>query len=176
MSRIGIRIVVLLLAATAAAISGCGGGSKATSASTSASRSTAPASSHTTVASNKPLSRAEFIERGDAICYRLNARRKSTSFSNPAGYKRVMPPLAAYEMEGVNEMDQLVPPSSLASTWRQIVIDSRTVAEVTRLVPTFKKGTSDALGKKYDIILGKAIYRMVHAAQRVGFKECSRFL
>jgi hypothetical protein len=123
-----------------------------------------------------PLTRAELLARGDAVCYRLNTRRQSTLIARPSDYERQAPALAAYELTGATELGELTPPASMAQSWQHIVAGARTVATVTGRFPHFAQASSDAIGHRYDAILGKAIDEMVNAAKRSGFKECSRFL
>jgi hypothetical protein len=171
--------VAFVLAATTLAASGCGGSSKATSTpapATSAANTTSSTATEASVKpSGKPLSRSELIARADAICYRLNARRSATTIGRPQDYERVVPALASYELAAATEMGKLVPPASMAHDWQQIVAGSRTVAAATGRFHTYAEAKAGTLAHTIDLVLGKGIDELVHAAKRAGFKDCSHF-
>lgn len=178
MSRIRLAALVLVTAALAA--SGCGGSGKATGqtgsppsvGSSSAKRSPSPTASSSPTA---PLTRAELIAKGDAICWRVNARRVSTKVSSPADYERLVPPLAAYELAAAAEMRRLTPPASMAKAWEQITSATQTIAEVTGTYREYSKASNEKLVHHLDAILATAIHQMVTAAKREGFKNCASF-
>jgi hypothetical protein len=173
----GTRIAALALAMGAVVVSGCGGSAKQSSKVTSSSTSTQSAeTSHTKPSGSGPLNRAQLIERGDAVCYRLNARRQSTSISHRQEYAQVIQPLAAYERQGADELAALTPPASMASSWQKIIDGSRTIAEVTGRFHAYGEAERLKLARRYDDILGKAINQVTRVAKKAGFKECSRFL
>jgi hypothetical protein len=172
----------VVLAGLAIAASGCGGSAKSSSqgttsapASTSAQTSTS-AQATTASGSTKPapqLTRAQLIEKGDAICYRLNARRSSITISNAGQYEHEIPALAAYERAAAAEMSALTPPPAMASAWRQIVAGARAIAEVTGRSSTFAEAGKEA--HALDAAFGKATEQMTSAAKREGFKDCARY-
>lgn len=172
------RLFALALAAGLLAASGCGSSTKssATTSSTSPASTTSQAA-HTTASavSSGPLTRAQLIEKGNEICYRLNARRQSTSLGRPKDYEHVVPALAAYELAGATEMANLDPPTSLASYWGEMVAAAHTIAEVTGRFSHFSEASNEKLARPYDIMLGKAINQIKHAAKQAGFKECAQF-
>jgi hypothetical protein len=172
------RFLALAVAASTMAVAGCGSSSKSPTKSANQASSTAATSMQSGKAPTPtgPLTRAQLIERGDAICYRLNTRRLSTKIVKPQDYEQLVPALAAYELQGANEMDALTPPTSMKADWRRIVLASHTIAEVTGHFPHYSEAGSHTLSRKYDIIMGKAIDESVKTAKGAGFKECSRFL
>jgi hypothetical protein len=152
--------------------SGCGGSSKG--ASTAASAANAAVASGAKP-SGKPLSRLELIARGDAICYRLNARRSSSTMSRPQDYERIVPALAAYELAATTEMAQLVPPASMAHDWQRMVAGSRTIAETTGRFHTYAEASGNKFAHEMDLVLGKGIDELTQAAKHAGFKDCANF-
>jgi hypothetical protein len=123
----------------------------------------------------KPLSRSELLAKGDAICYRLNARRSSLKLERPQDYERIVPPLAAYELAAANEMGQITPPASMANDWQEMVAGSHTIAEATGRFHTYKEANTGKLAITVDHLLGKGIDELTQAAKRAGFKDCARF-
>jgi hypothetical protein len=167
----------LTLATSVLVATGCGGSAKTASQSASSTpTSAASATSPPATPVGAPLTRAQLIAKGDAICYRLNARRQSTRIEHAKDYEHLIPSLAAYESQGANEMSQLVPPASMAHAWRSIVIGSHTIAEVTGRFHRYSEASNLKLSHQYDVLLGHAIDQVVHNAKHAGFKECSRFL
>jgi hypothetical protein len=166
-----VHVVALTLVAAALAASGCGGSSKGTATATSASA----ASQTSSAASSKPLTRSELIARGDAICYRLNAKRASLTINRPQDYERLVPPLATYELAAAAEMGRLTPPTSMARDWQQMVSGARTVAQATGRFHTYAEASTGKIARTIDLVLGKGIDELVHAAKHAGFKDCSRF-
>jgi hypothetical protein len=125
--------------------------------------------------SSKPLSRSELIAQGDAICYRLNAKRATLTISRPQDYERIVPPLAAYELAAAAEMGRLMPPTSMAHDWSEMVSGARTIAQATGRFRTYAEANKGKLAHTIDLVLGRGIDELVHAAKRAGFKECSHF-
>lgn len=170
------RIAATALCASALIVSGCGSSTKSSSQTTSAAT---PAASTSTGAGEPShpsgtLTRAQLISKGDEICYRLNARRQSTSIGHTQDYERVVPQLSAYEIQGATELSLLTPPPPMAHAWQEIVTDSRVIAEVTGHFRHY--GASHKEQHPYDVMIGNAINQLVAVAKREGFKECSRFL
>ena len=73
------QLAALALAATTLAVSGCGGSSKTEPAKTTASTTSGTAKTE----SGAPLTRAEFIARGEAICAHANAELNSHPIRSP---------------------------------------------------------------------------------------------
>jgi hypothetical protein len=173
------HVIALAVMGTAFAVSGCGESSKGTSTASQATIAVATGSTgaRVTVAEKpgKQLSRSELVAQGDAICYRLNAKRSAITLSRPGDYERLVPPLAAYELAGATEMGRLVPPASMASDWQKMVAGSRTIANATGRFRTYAEANAGKLAHAIDLVLGKGIDELTHAAKHAGFKECSHF-
>jgi hypothetical protein len=169
------RLAAAILTASALTAAGCGESTKPTSQTTQAAV-TAQTTANTTAAKpSGPLNRTELIAKGDAICYRLNARRSATTIGRPQDYERVVPALAAYELAAVNEMSQLTPPQSMKRYWQQMLTGSRAIAEATGRFHTYTEASTGKLAHIVDVALGKGIDELTKAAKRAGFKECSHF-
>jgi hypothetical protein len=115
------------------------------------------------------------ISRGDAICYRLNAKRRTISIGGPEDYERLVVPLAAYELAAATEMGSLTPPPSLAPAWQQIVSGTRTLARLTGHFHTYAEASNLKLSRPFDAELGKAMDQVTRSAKQAGFKDCTRF-
>ena len=125
------RIIALALAATAFTAGGCGGSSKATSTASggttaTATQTTTAAASQTTttavkLASGKPLTRAQWIAKGDAICARLNTQLSATVVKSPSDLERVLPQATLYERSALAQLSSLVPPSRYRSPWLHLL-------------------------------------------------------
>jgi hypothetical protein len=175
-------LAALALGASALTLvpSGCGGSTKSATRTAPSGSAQPPAGGKADVTSESStssgsLTRAQLIARGNAICYRLNARRSSTRISRPQDYERLVPVLAAYELAAATEMSKLTPPASMARDWRQMIAGSRTIAEVTGHFQRYSEAGNEKKSRPLDAILGKAIEELTSAAKHAGFKDCAQF-
>lgn len=168
-----IRSIALALTAMAVATTGCGSSGKSSTSSPGSSSSVEHAAGATTSAGG-PLSRSQLIAAGDSICYRLNAKRLSTRIGSPKDYAREIPPLAAYELDGAEEMAKLTPPPALARDWSQMVASARKIAVITSRYRTLAQ-TLNPKARADDIALGYAEGRLMSVAKQAGFKDCAKF-
>jgi hypothetical protein len=169
------RIATLALTASLLTVSGCGGSSAPSSSGTTSTGAHAAATSAAVVTRTGPLNREEMLTRGDAICYRLNAERHSTYIGSREDFARLIPPLAAKELAGAEEMSKLIPPPSLKQAWEKIVENSRTLAEVTGRFHTWAEASNLKLSRPVDAIMTKAMDEVEQVAKKAGFKDCARF-
>jgi predicted outer membrane protein len=109
-------VLALVIIVTAA---GCGSAKGKTPATTSSYTATATTASETQ--SGKPLTRAEWIAAGEAICKRTNAQLGSLHIKSLKDYARVLPQAASYDQAESSELGRLVPPASMASDWKKRV-------------------------------------------------------
>ncbi len=170
---IGTMIVIVLAAA------GCGSSTKDSSATSTTTAATSTSATQQSAATSQPsgpqLTHAQLVAKGDAICYRLNARRASTTISTPGDYKRLVPALAAYELAGVAEMRKLNPPASMANSWKEIADSMETIAKLTGSVDTYQAASNDTEQHKLDAPFTAALNTLVNTAKREGFKDCAQF-
>jgi hypothetical protein len=181
------QLAALVLATTALAAAGCGSSSKSGSATTAASTaapSTTVATTTTSnrlppavtvpVASGKPLTRAQWLAKGDAICAHLFKELKPLSIKGTEELPRVLPQAAAYERAAVAELAKLVPPASKARHWQTILRTTLRSAEAEAKLAEYGK-LGAAITKSpvatAMIALQKHLGEM---AKHEGFKVCSR--
>lgn len=150
-------LAALALAATVLAASGCGESTGTT----------------------KPLTRAELIVRGDAICRRINARLAATTVGKGGGFGQLMPPLAAYEHAAVLEMRKLTPPASMADGWGQVIGGAQMLADATAKIGEYAKANNNTLPttpptRAAFTAAGAGTRQMIAAAHREGFDDCAR--
>ena len=191
------HLAALVLTATTIAMAGCGGSSKSGQATTSATTTTPTTSSTATtattgtgattnagstatlpavkvqIASGKPLTKAQWISQGDAICARLSKELKAVSVKVSGELPRVLPRAAAYERAAAIEFAKLVPPTSRASDWQQYVNETLQWAEgTTKVAETAKLG--DAITETPLVRATTATYEhLLKLAKHDGFKVCS---
>jgi hypothetical protein len=176
--------LVIALAAFTLISGGCGGSSKtestsavATTAAPETTTSAATATPRTTaapaIASGKPLTRAEWIAKGDAICARTNAETKAIHVKAAAEFARTLPQTAAYKRAEVAELAKLTPPTSKASDWQLILNEVSQIAEYSAKLAGFAK-LGDAITKApLATSIIKTNEHLVLVAKRDGFKACS---
>jgi hypothetical protein len=171
----GTYVTALTFAATALlAASGCGGTTKSSSSTQSTLASALATQSARTPASG-PLTRADLIAQADAICYRINAKRASIVLRSKRDVVRGLPQLASYEQVAVTELAKLMPPTSITSDWKVILVNAQAVAEATAKLTTYANTNPHLLlGRPEYIILTKAQGRVIATAKRDGFKDCAR--
>jgi hypothetical protein len=181
-------LAVLVLATTALAASGCGGSSITTTttdasttaappttstATTTAATATAPKVAVVTLAAGKPLTRAQWIARGEAICARLNAQLAANTVKSTSEFARVLPLAAADERTEFTALVKLVPPPSDAKAWQRFLTDTEQWAENSS-----KLAQSETPGQftlKVPLVTStKDLHeRLAAIAKRAGFKECA---
>lgn len=167
-------LAAIALATSTLAASSCGSTTKPTNQTTTSPISTqTPASNTTSSKPTGPLTRAQLIADGDTICYRLNTRRSTTRVARPQDYKRLIPALAAYELAGANEMNNLTPPPSMAHDWQQMITGARDIARATAKVHNYADANNTAISRTVERILYKGIHQLTTAAKRAGFKDCA---
>lgn len=174
----------LALTAVILTAAGCGGSSKTTSTETSAA-ATAPTTSTTgattqataTVAakpaSGKPLTRAEWISKGDAICAHLNTQLDATPIKTVAEFARVLPQAVLYERAALAQLSTLVPPPSEASNWRHILTNVAEWANDSAKVGVEAQSSNFSLTSP--AMRATRVYHegFAHLSKRSGFKQCS---
>lgn len=178
------QIAAFALAVTMLAVAGCGGSSKTTSSSkpAKAPTSTAAATVSTTitpativtVASGKPLTRAQWIAKGDAICSHMNKQiDASPAVESITDYARVLPQVAVYNKAAAAELSKLVPPASKRSDWNRVVKDIQLVGEYA--VRTGEYAQANNLTAFRSLLnKGQTFYTQAAAiTKRDGFKKCS---
>ncbi|HEV7936503.1 MAG TPA: hypothetical protein VGP18_00580 [Solirubrobacteraceae bacterium] len=191
-----IRLAALALTAVSLALGGCGGSSKTTAStvaatatttadstqatSTTAAGASVPAATIVRVASGTPLTRAQLIAKGDAICAHVNAEvdKVDTQPNVPASVelREVLegyPKVARYETTETNELSKLVPPAALAHDWGLIVNDfHRYVQYADALASDAEAKNIKAIGPL--IQPAEAVHEKLNAiAAHDGFKSCS---
>jgi hypothetical protein len=180
---LGMSFAALVLGTAALAGSGCGGSSKASSASSSATPTTAHATPPTPpqiptsgipLASGKPLSKAEWIKRGEAICARSNTRAATVTVSKPREYATALPQIALYVRLEAHELSRLVPPTPTAHDWTRYVnglwLDGQYITEAANMFKA--KATSQTAGAA--AIRANSLHEELdRIAERDGFTECA---
>jgi hypothetical protein len=167
-------------------MAGCGGSSKSGETSTSAATTPTTTAAGTTaantvpvltvtvkVASGRPLSRAQWIARGDAICARLNRELDAISVKVAAELPRVLPQEAAYERAEVAQLATLVPPASSANDWQEFLNATLQWAEGSAKLAEYGR-FGDAITRTPLAATVIAVHEHVlRIAKRNGFKACS---
>jgi hypothetical protein len=178
-------LAAVALAATTLAATGCGGSSKtASSTSTAAASTTAPATTAQTAAavatgepiklrSGQPLSRTEWIAKGDAICTITNKKLDASTVRTLKDWQRVLPQGAGWERTEATELSKIVPPVAFASDWRQIVTGFQRFSELTAKVAQYALANNLKAAQPVTAA-GEAMHeRTANLAKHYGFKECS---
>jgi hypothetical protein len=180
-------LVALALLATTLMAAGCGGSSKAgetstsaattpttTAAGTTAAANTAPVPTVTVkIASGKPLTRAQWIAKGDAICARLNRELDAISVKTAAELPRVLPQEAAYERAEVAQLATLVSPASSAKDWQEFLNATLQWAEGSAKLAEYGR-FGDAITRTPLAATVIGIHEHVmKIAKRNGFRACS---
>jgi hypothetical protein len=142
-------LAAIMLAATALTASGCG-------------------------KSAKPLTRAQLIAKGDAICRRINRKLASTNIKSEQDIARVAPKLASYEQEALADLGRLVPPASMADDWKVIVAGAQTLADNVAKLGEYAKANNLKAGRALIVSSEKVQRELQTTAKRDGFKDCSQ--
>jgi hypothetical protein len=172
------RLAATSIAAATLAAAGCGGSSdtKSTTAgtTTAATATTQPTTSTVAVATGKPLTRAAWIAKGDAICTSTNHKLATISIVSIQELARLDPQIAIYVTNEAEELGKLVPPSSATHEWSQILADLHLFSEYTQKV------AQEIQAKRYpaagtNLKAASKVHLQLQAiARRFGFKYCSK--
>jgi hypothetical protein len=173
------QLAALALAATAIFASGCGS-SKSSSTSSAASSTgavTTPAIDTTPakIATGKPLTSAQLIAQGDAICDSALTKLSAIAAKTKLELIRVLPQGALYLSSEAEGLGKLVPPASLSGDWAQIVNDIHTASEyLSRASQYYKEKQEKAAGESF-LKANELNTQAKRIAKRHGFKVCSSF-
>ncbi len=170
----GKNLAALVVAVTFVAVSGCGGSSKSSSQSTSLSDSGKTTAPTRTPVKMAPLTRAALINKADAICFTVNAKRASTKITSSQDYARFVPPLAAREQTASAELAKLTPPASMTRDWDQIVSSAKALADSTTKLGEYAKKYSFKEASKLLPLMEHTQQLMIATAKRNGFKDCAQ--
>jgi hypothetical protein len=175
----------LIFAIAMLAVSGCGSSSKTGSTSTSAQVTPTTTAATTTTptsttsptqvkeVSGAPLTRAEWIAKGDAICAQLNTQLAANVVDKSNGFATVLPQAAAYEHAEVVQLTKLVPPSSQAKDWHMFLAETQRWSENTAKLGASAKSGHFTLSTPLVALTTKIRANVVSIAKREGFKYCS---
>jgi hypothetical protein len=146
-----VRIAALALTVSALAASGCGG-------------------------STKPLTRAELVEKANAICRRVNVKLASSTsqVKTQADLARIAPQLASFEQGALSELSKLSPPSELASDWKAILTDAQTLADNTAKIGEYAKTNQKKALQELSLASEKVEKNLVTTTKRNGMKDCEQ--
>jgi hypothetical protein len=144
------RIMALAFTAAALTASGCGG------------------------SSSKALTRAELTQKADAICKRVNVKLGATSgqVKTQADLARLAPQLVSFEQGALAELSKLVPPSNLASDWKEILTDAQTLADDTAKLGEYAKTKQTVATRELVATSAKVQQKLVATAKRNGLTDC----
>jgi hypothetical protein len=175
-------IATLAVASTLVALSACGSTTKTSSntaassaATTSASNtvSTPVSSEEIRIDSGKPLSRAAWIAKADAVCLRTNIKLSSTTAKTQHDFARLLPQAAAYERAEATELSKLVPPPSMARDWQQIIIGIQKFGEFSARAGEYARVNNFSAALPIATAGNNAQREFTAIAKQDGFKVCS---
>lgn len=119
--------------------------------------------------SSNTLSQTELVAKADAICKRANAVREAErAGTNYAATVRS-------EQQALAELTKLIPPSTLAADWHQLLSDDNTLVKDTATFANFIQ-THDPRGAHATIVAATNLQHTLGVlATRDGFKDCAQF-
>jgi hypothetical protein len=178
----GAAFAVVVLATT-----GCGNSSKTSTATAASATTTATTTSSTptastpttttispvVIATGKPLTHAQWLAKGDAICARLNTQLAANGVKSLNEFARVLPEVAAYEHTELTQLVKLVPPPSQREDWQKFLNETREWAENSAKLGQSAQTTQFTLTEPLVVTTRKLHERLARVAKREGFKECS---
>lgn len=186
---LGVRTYVCFLLAALFAIgtivliaSGCGSSSPKTISASSTPARTSTAPSRTTpaaqpviVATGRPLTRSQWLRKGDAICARLNSWLATNSVKSTADFAVVLPQAAIHERAELESLVKLVPPAAHRRDWREFLRATQQWAANSETLGRVAQAEGAAFNVNLPLARAtKDLHeRLAHVAKREGFKECS---
>jgi hypothetical protein len=164
---------MLSLAVAALAASGCGS-SKTESTTTAAAQATASTTAAApTITTGAPLSHAQWIAAGDAICEGVQNKLNALKSRTTAQLERVLPQAAVYYAAEAESMVKIVPPKAMAHDWQQIIDDVHLYGEYTSVAVQNIKEHHETLTPSFRAKVASIQTSMITTAKRDGFKWCS---
>ncbi|HTW43515.1 MAG TPA: hypothetical protein VMD79_14510 [Solirubrobacteraceae bacterium] len=144
------------LAAIALATAGCGGGAA--------------------VAAGPPLSRPVLVARAEAICRRRNAEIDAIKLqgTKPADIERFASQSTEVEGRALVELARLVPPSSMATAWRQMLIESRSLVKDVAVLADYAKRGDTRVVTTIAKAAKAAKRELLATGTQSGFTDCAR--
>jgi hypothetical protein len=128
-----------------------------------------------TFAAGKPLTRAQLIARGDAICATTTTKLMAIAPRTNTEVKRALPQVAIYLGSEAEDLSRLVAPASMTHDWTLIVNDIHLIGEYeSRAYQYFQEKQEQAGGHLY-VEANKLNAQSKEIAKRAGFKQCSNF-
>jgi hypothetical protein len=124
--------------------------------------------------SPKPLTRAQLLAQGDAICRRVNKKLSATTIKTQKEFVRVLPRLSGYEQQGLAQLSKLIPPAAMADDWKAIVAGAQTLADDTAKLGALVKAKDLKATHAVVADIAKVGQRTAAIARREGFKNCSQ--
>lgn len=176
-------LVAFALVSSILMVTGCGGSSKSGETKTSTvTTGTSNTSADTTAtvpqvivkpASGKPLTRASWIAKGDAICKRTNIQIEALHVKVAAELPRILPQSAAYERAEVASLSKLVPPPAEASNWQKFLTATLQWAEGSDKLAELGRYGDSIMSTPLATTVTQIHERAMRIARRTDFKECS---
>lgn len=175
------QLAAMTFAAAALIVAGCGGSSKTGSITTSVAAQsgtatqTSPVGSgeEIKVSSGKPLRRAVWIAKGDAICQRANAALSTTTAKTSQDFARLLPQAAGYERTEATELAKLIPPTAMVADWQHIIGGLQKFSEFSLKAAQYAQVRNWSAAVPVATAGDKAQAELVAVAKRDGFKVCS---
>lgn len=123
--------------------------------------------------SNKALSRSELTAKANAICKRLNDMRVAINIKTRKDASEAFPRLAASEQTAFAELQELRPPASLASDWRQLTANGAALARDTKRLAAYVAASNNRATKTEASSTG-ALFEAIHViAKQDGIDRCA---
>jgi hypothetical protein len=127
-----------------------------------------------------PLSRAALVQRADAICKRIGARRAVAnatvgSVTTQHALKElvhVVPAVVFYERKAIAEMRKLKPPTTLSADWQKLLVGAQERANNTVQIYTLAKARNLEGAQAVILHSRPAEQRLAVLARHDGFTRC----
>ena len=167
------------LIATILIVSACGSSSKSVTTTSSTPGSIQTGSTTTTasqpiaVATGRPLTRVQWISKGDAICALLNDQLAANTVNKNKSFASVLPQAAAEEQAEAAQLARLVPPAAEATNWRRFLTETREWAANTERLGEKAAVTQFTVTDPLVTQTTKIHASLMSIARREGFKHCS---
>lgn len=122
---------------------------------------------------NGTLTKQDLIAAADPICRRIKARRTGVVPGSPRDAHR-LPGLVGDEWRAIDELSRLSPPPSMAYDWRQMLNDTRTMAEFTAAVASYSQAGYQGEVSTLLAMITEGERKLHRLARRDGFGGCAQ--
>ena len=125
--------------------------------------------------SSSPPSRADFVNKANAICKRVNDQLAAAGTAQTAAdVQRIGPGVLAAEQRGLSDLRSLKAPTGLASDWKRLLADLSQLSTNASKLLSAAKASDNATAQRVGAASQQTQSEITALASRDGLSECAK--